>query len=113
MDGHAYLLSPAGMAELCALSYAGDQVDVHFHYRCKQAYALYPMVAVQAAGASDTEGIERVEGWSDDKLAKERALYDGCVRRKAMAAALAHNSGLAGAGADALAGLLAGACAER
>jgi hypothetical protein len=25
MDGHAYVLSPAGMHALCALSYAGDQ----------------------------------------------------------------------------------------
>ena len=53
MDGHAYVLSPAGARELCSLTYAGEQVDVHFHYQCTAAYALYPMVAVQAPGADE------------------------------------------------------------
>ena len=92
MDGHAYVLSPVGARELCALSYAGDQVDVHFHHRCEHAYALYPMVAVQAPGASDTEGLERADDWNDDKLRRERELYEGCVRRKALARALGHRT---------------------
>ena len=92
MDGHAYVLSPAGMQALCALSYAGDQVDVHFHYRSETAYALYPMVAVQTPGPSDTEGLERADDWNDAKLERERDLYDGAVRRKALAAALALNA---------------------
>ena len=92
MDGHAYILSPAGARELCGLEYAGDQVDVHFHYRCEAAYALYPMVAVQAPGASDTEGLQRAEDWNDDKLRRERDLYQGAVSRKALARALGHES---------------------
>ena len=70
------------------LSYEGEQVDVHFHYRCEAAYALYPMVAVQSAGESDTEGLRRADDWNDDKLRRERELYEGCVRRKALAQAL-------------------------
>ena len=46
------------------LDYAGDQVDVAYHYRCEEAFALYPMVAVQRPGASDTEGIERADDWN-------------------------------------------------
>ena len=92
MDGHAYVLSPAGARELCALEYAGDQVDVHFHYRCPSAYALYPMVAVQAPGASDTEGVDRAHDWNDDKLRRERELYEGCVSRKALARALGQST---------------------
>lgn len=88
MDGHAYALSPAGALALCALEYEGEQVDVHFHYRCKDAYALYPMVAVQSAGESDTEGLTRAENWNDDKLRRERELYEGCVKRAALAKAL-------------------------
>ena len=34
------------------------QVDVHYHYECAQAYALYPMVALQR-DYSDTEALER------------------------------------------------------
>jgi len=67
MDAHAYVLSPAGMKELCALRYAGDQVDVQFHYRCEHAYALHPMVAVQTPGHSATEGVERAADWNDHK----------------------------------------------
>ena len=88
MDAHAYVLSAAGMAELCSLTYAGEQVDVHFHYRCEEAFALYPMVAVQRPGASDTEGIERADDWNEDKFKREADLYDGCVRRKALAVAM-------------------------
>ncbi len=33
------------------------------------------------------------DGHSDDKLARERALYDGCVRRKAVAMALGPGGG--------------------
>jgi hypothetical protein len=91
MDAHAYVISDAGMRELCALSYRGDQVDVHFHYGCEHAYALYPMVAVQSPGPSDTEGVERAGDWNVDKLAREQALYEGCARRKALAMALALN----------------------
>jgi hypothetical protein len=95
MDGQAYFLSRAGMEALCELEYAGEQVDVHFHYRCERAYALYPMVAVQAAGHSDTEaGLERAPDWNDDKLTRERELYEGCVKRKAVAAAVAMMGGL-------------------
>lgn len=103
MDGHAYVLSRAGARGLCALSYAGEQVDVHFHYRCDAAYALYPMVAVQTPGASDTEGLQRAEDWNQDKLDRERDLYQGCVSRKALAAAV-------GSSTEALAmmGLLSG-----
>ena len=92
MDGHAYILSAAGMAEMCALSYAGDQIDVHFHYQSEAAYAIYPMVAVQTPGHSETEHLQRAENWNDDKLARERSLYDGCVRRKALAQAMAINA---------------------
>ena len=88
MDGHAYAVSPAGASALCALKYKGDQVDVAFHYRCERAYALYPMVAVQTPGPSDTEGLLRAEDWNDDKLARERDLYQGCVSRKVLASAL-------------------------
>ncbi len=95
MDAHAYVLSRAGMASLAALEYAGDQVDVHFHYQCRDAYALYPMVAVQAAGHSDTEAIERAADWNDDKLRREHELYQGCVKRKALAAALGAGFGSA------------------
>ena len=109
MDGHAYVLSPAGMQALCALIYAGDQVDVHFHYRSETAYALYPMVAVQTPGPSDTEGLERAEDWNDAKLKRERDLYDGAVRRKALAAALALNAAVLPA---ALGGLLPGVFAH-
>ena len=99
MDGHAYVLSPSGAKALCALSYEGEQVDVHFHYRCEAAYALYPMVAVQSAGESDTEGLRRADDWNDDKLRRERELYEGCVRRKALAQALGSSVGqLAGMG---------------
>jgi hypothetical protein len=93
MDGHAYVLSAAGMAELRALEYAGDQVDVHYHYQSEHAYALYPMVAVQTPGPSDTEGLARPEDWNAGKLERERALYDGCVRRKAVAMALGPGGG--------------------
>ena len=92
MDGHAYVLSPAGARELCGLSYSGDQVDVSFHYQCAAAYALYPMVAVQTPGPSDTEGYERAEDWNNDKLDRERDLYQGCVSRKALATALGQST---------------------
>lgn len=88
MDGHAYMLSPAGARALCGISYQGDQVDVSFHYCCPSAYALYPMVAVQAPGTSDTEMLQRADDWNDDKLKRERELYQGCVSRKALAQAL-------------------------
>jgi len=94
MDAHAYVLSPAGMEELCSLRYAGDQVDVQFHYRCEHAYALHPMVAVQTPGHSATEGVERAADWNDDKLERERSLYEGCVRRRALALAMQHTAGL-------------------
>jgi len=99
MDGHAYILSVTGMQELCALTYAGDQIDVHFHYQNTAAFALYPMVAVQTPGASDTEGLERPEDWNDAKLKRERDLYEGCVRRKALATAMSIND-LGTAGPD-------------
>lgn len=82
MDAHAYLLSAAGARRLCELEYRGEQVDVHFHYRSTEAYALYPMVAVQRASFSDTEGVERPSDWNEDKLAREANLYRGCVGRK-------------------------------
>ena len=82
MDAHAYVLSTAGARELLDLGYRGDQVDVHYHYQSASAYALYPMVAVQRASFSDTEGVERPQDWNVDKLAREAALYEGCVRRK-------------------------------
>ncbi len=103
MDGHAYVLSPAGARELCSLQYAGDQVDVHFHYRCAAAYALYPMVAIQSPGESDTEHLQRAEDWNDDKLRRERELYEGAVSRKALARALGQSTD-----ALALMGVLAG-----
>ena len=107
MDAHAYVLSPEGAEALCGLSYAGDQVDVHFHYRCARAYALYPMVAVQAPGASDTELLQRADDWNDDKLRRERELYEGCVGRKALAAAMGQNPA-----ALALMGVLGGPAAS-
>ena len=88
MDAHCYLLSADGMRALSALEYRGDQVDVHFHYACEHAYALYPMAALQRASFSDTEGVQRADDWNDDKLRRERELYEGCVRRKALAQAL-------------------------
>ena len=81
MDAHCYLLSADGMRALSALEYRGDQVDVHFHYACEHAYALYPMAALQRASFSDTEGVQRADDWNDDKLARERELYRGCVGR--------------------------------
>ena len=48
------------------------QVDVHYHYECAQAYALYPMVALQRASYSDTEALERPDDWNQDKLAREK-----------------------------------------
>ena len=92
MDGHAYVLSATGARELCGLAYSGDQVDVHFHYRCGSAYALFPMVAVQAPGESDTEHMQRADDWNDDKLRRERELYEGCVNRKALARALGQST---------------------
>jgi hypothetical protein len=89
MDAHAYFLTADGMAALAALQYSGDQIDVHFHYRNRRAYALYPMAAVQREGFSDTERHARPEGWCDGKLERERRLYEGCVRRAAMARAAA------------------------
>ena len=82
MDGHAYVISLAGARELCSLAYSGDQVDVHFHYHCEDAYALYPMVAVQAPGQSDTEHLVRADDWNDDKLRREHELYQSAVCRK-------------------------------
>ena len=61
------------------------QVDVHYHYEVSRAYALYPMVALQRATFSDTEALERAADWNDDKLARERDLYQGCVGRKLLA----------------------------
>jgi len=61
------------------------QVDVHFHYSSAQAFALYPMVALQRASFSDTETVERPENWNDDKLAREQELYQGCVGRQLLA----------------------------
>ena len=58
------------------------QVDVHYHYGCASAFALYPMVALQRATFSDTEAVDRAADWNDDKLARERDLYQGCVGRK-------------------------------
>ena len=55
------------------------QVDVHYHYECAQAYALYPMVALQRASYSDTEALERPDDWNQDKLAREEQLYRGAV----------------------------------
>ena len=73
--------------------YAFDsrQVDVQFHYSREDAYALYPMVAVQTPGPSDTEGLQRPADWNDAKLKREKDLYDGCVRRKAMVQAMEMN----------------------
>ena len=82
MDAHCYLLSADGMRALSALEYRGDQVDVHFHYACEHAYALYPMAALQRASFSDTEGVQRADDWNDDKLARERELYRGAVGRQ-------------------------------
>eukprot|EP00962_Isochrysis_galbana_P028769 scaffold9123_cov121-Isochrysis_galbana.AAC.3 len=81
MDAHAYFLTADGMAALAALQYTGDQVDVHFHYRSRRAFALYPMAVVQRMGYSDTELQARPDGWCDVKLERERRLYEGCVRR--------------------------------
>ena len=88
MDGHAYVLTPQGMRALGALAYRGDQVDVHYHYCCAQAFALYPMVALQRASFSDTEAVERAADWNDDKLAREQQLYKGAVGRQLLGAAL-------------------------
>jgi GR25 family glycosyltransferase involved in LPS biosynthesis len=88
MDGHAYVLSREGMQKLCSLEYRGDQVDVHFHYESTQAFALYPMIAVQAALYSDTEEMQREADWNDDKLKREQDLYQACVRRSAVEAAM-------------------------
>ena len=74
------------------------QVDVHFHHECTKAFALYPMVAVQAALYSDTEEVQREGNWNDDKLSRERDLYDGCVRRKTVEAAMKLSSGAADGG---------------
>lgn len=81
MDAHAYVLSAQAALELCRLEYRGDQVDVHFHYQSARAYALYPMVAVQRATFSDTERLQRADDWNGDKLAREEALYRGCIAR--------------------------------
>ena len=67
------------------------------------------MVAVQTPGPSDTEGLERAEDWNDAKLKRERDLYDGAVRRKALAAALALNAAVLPA---TLGGLLPGVFAH-
>ena len=93
MDAHAYVLSPEGARALSSLTYAGDQIDVHFHYHCERAFALYPMLAVQTPGPSDTEGLVRPSDWNDDKLRRERELYEACVRRKALATALGTAAG--------------------
>ena len=82
IDAHCYHLSADGMRALSALEYRGDQVDVHFHYACEHAYALYPMAALQRASFSDTEGVQRADDWNDDKLARERELYRGAVGRQ-------------------------------
>lgn len=60
------------------------QVDVHYHYECAQAYALYPMVALQRASYSDTEALERPDDWNQDKLAREEQLYRGAVGRQVL-----------------------------
>jgi len=96
MDGHAYILSERGMRALASLEYRGDQVDVHYHYACEHAYALYPMVAVQAALFSDTERVQRADDWNDDKLRRESTLYEGCVRRQMLLAAMSAGAGGAG-----------------
>ena len=57
------------------------QVDVHYHYECPMAYALYPMVALQRASFSDTEAVERDDDWNQDKLVREQELYRGAVGR--------------------------------
>jgi hypothetical protein len=88
MDGHAYVLTAQGMRALGALAYRGDQVDVHYHYCCAQAFALYPMVALQRASFSDTEAVERAADWNGDKLAREQQLYKGAVGRQLLGAAL-------------------------
>ena len=62
-----------------------EQVDVHFHYNCANAFALYPMVALQKASFSDTEAVERPHDWNNDKLAREQDLYQGCVGRQLLA----------------------------
>mmetsp|Transcript_6986 Transcript_6986/g.21438 ORF Transcript_6986/g.21438 Transcript_6986/m.21438 type:complete len:244 (-) Transcript_6986:104-835(-) len=87
MDAHAYFLSVSGMTGLAGVQYSGEQIDVHFHYRNCRAFALYPMAAVQRAGFSDTEREMRPSDWNQDKLERERRLYDGCVRRSALARA--------------------------
>ena len=46
----------------------------------------------QAPGASDTEGVQRAHDWNDDKLRRERELYEGCVSRKALARALGQST---------------------
>jgi SAM-dependent methyltransferase len=92
MDAHAYVLSPAGAEALCKLTYKGEQVDVHFHYENAFAYALYPMVAVQTPGESDTEGLRRADDWNEDKLARERELYQNCVSRMALARAMGQST---------------------
>ena len=60
------------------------QVDVHYHYECLQAYALYPMVALQRASYSDTEALERPDDWNQDKLVREEQLYRGAVGRQVL-----------------------------
>jgi hypothetical protein len=98
MDAHAYFLTSDGMATLAALHYRNRQVDVHFHYRNRRAFALYPMAAVQRMGFSDTEQQARPGGWCDVKLERERRLYEGCVRRAAIARAAALASVAVGGG---------------
>ena len=88
MDAHAYVLSSNGMRDLCSQKYAGEQVDAQYHYGCAAAFALYPMVALQTPGPSDTEGLRRADDWNDDKLRREQELYKGCVERKALSHAL-------------------------
>ena len=46
------------------------------------------MLAVQRPSYSDTEDLMRTDGWNDDKLERERMLYEGCVRRKMVEHAL-------------------------
>ena len=59
-------------------------MDVHYHYNCPLAFALYPMVALQRASFSDTEEVERAVDWNDDKLAREQDLYKGAVGRQVL-----------------------------
>lgn len=95
LEAHAYVLSRAGMHALDALEYDGRQVDVHFHYGCEHAFAIYPMFAVQRPFWSDTERLVRTDVRSS-RRAREAELYDACVRRSTISRAEALLAGIVG-----------------